>query len=106
VPHRVHLERAAAQGDLWARAQLADGPVCPEPVAHLRSWAYELVGRSGVGMGGLAPLRYSEIEAWARLTGRCVTPRDVAALLALDRVLRQPPGEHEMVPDHDDEEEV
>lgn len=86
----MHLERAAANGDLWARAQL-EGPPCPESLAYLVGWAYELVGRSGVGMSGLAPLRYSEVEAWARVMGREVSPPEVEALMRLDRVLRSPP---------------
>jgi len=90
VPARAHLERAAANGDLWARAEL-QGPACPEVVAYLVPWAYELVGRSGMGMNGLAPLRYSEIEAWSRLTGRVLVPMEVEALIRLDRVLRSPP---------------
>lgn len=38
-------------------------------------------------MLGRLPISYSEIHAWARLTGRQVDPFDVRALRLLDAVL-------------------
>lgn len=97
----MHLERAAAGGSAWARSQLAEPP-CPAPVAHLKDWAYELVGRSGAGMTGLAPLSYQELAAWAHVTGRHVTPLEVLGLMALDRVIRHPPDAETMAGDAED----
>lgn len=44
-------------------------------------------------MNGFAPLSYTTIADWARLTDRTVRPHEVKALLALDRVMRNPPTE-------------
>jgi len=74
-----------------ARAFYAEqliGPAVPESLAYLRDWLFQLVGRSGVGMAGAAPLSYGTIADWARLTGNTPTPDDVEALLYLDAVLR------------------
>lgn len=54
---------------------------------YLIDWVYELFGRSGVGFSGPAPLTYSSIEAWSRLTGTVVSPLEVEALLILDSVM-------------------
>jgi hypothetical protein len=92
VPAREHLERAAANGSAWAMDQL-EPPPAPEALLYLVPWAYELLGRSGAGMNGVAPLSFGTIGEWARLTHRDVTPMEVHALLVLDRTLRQPPKE-------------
>lgn len=55
------------------------------------AWAYELVGRSGAGASGMAPLMYQTIEAWARLTGRDLPePEEVHALVRLDAAILAP----------------
>lgn len=41
-------------------------------------------------MDGLAPLSYTTIADWARLTGRRPLPHEVQALLQLDLVMRHP----------------
>lgn len=65
---------------------------------YLVGWAYALHGRSGVGMAGVAPLGYTTIEAWSRLTGTQLEPYEVNALIALDAVLCSPEtGEEETV---------
>lgn len=88
---RTHWEQKARQGNAEAQAML-DGPPFPWAVDYLYRWLLELFGRSGVGMDGVAPLSYTTIEAWARLTGRTVAPHDVHGLMALDGVLRHPDG--------------
>lgn len=65
-----------------------DVPAFPDCVAYLWRWTIELVGRSGSGMAGAAPLSHEEIRAWAGLTGQHPTPREVGALMKLDRTMR------------------
>lgn len=76
-------------GDRQAAAEL-DGPECPEEAEYLVRWAYELHGRSGVGTGGAAPLSYSEVEAWSRLTGAGPDVLEVEGLMVLDRAMLSP----------------
>jgi hypothetical protein len=90
-PRRVHLQRAAERGDRRAAAAL-EGPEYPEEFVYLYRWALELLGRSGVGMSGYAPLSYGTIADWVRLTGTEIYPHEVRALLQLDAVLRNPEG--------------
>ncbi len=60
---------------------------CPEPppqASHVLAWFLELnQGRGSSGFGPL-PLGWSEIEAWARLTGKELRPQEVALLKRLD----------------------
>jgi hypothetical protein len=58
----------------------------PESVSYLRSWLYEVYGRSGVSMSGAAPLSYETIEGWVRAMGIAPPPTEdeVAALMMLD----------------------
>lgn len=87
--NRAHLEAAARMGDAQAAADL-DGPECPEEAEYLVRAVYELHGRSGVGPGGLAPLSYSELEAYCRLTGFDADALEVDGLMVLDRALLAP----------------
>lgn len=66
------------------------GPERPDALEYLYRWALELVGRSGVGMAGLAPLTYGTVMDWAALTGRRPRPFEVEALMRLDAILRDP----------------
>lgn len=60
-------------------------PEIPAALAHLWEWFIELSAvRSGNGAGP-NPIAFSEVEAWARLTGRLLTPRDVRAIAMLDQ---------------------
>jgi hypothetical protein len=78
----------ARQGDKESIAILGNEPHCPEQVEHLVLWIHQLHGRSGVGMGGLAPLSYSEVEAWARLMDiKDLDPLEVEALVILDSAM-------------------
>lgn len=69
-------------------AEQLRGPTVPASLAYLRDWLYQLVGRSGVGMSGAAPLSYGTVADWARLTGNEPTPDDIDALFFLDAALR------------------
>lgn len=71
-----------------------DGPECPESLEYLLGWTYQLYGRSGVGMDGVAPLSYATVAEWARLMGVTVRPTEIEALMLLDAVMRHP-GEDE-----------
>lgn len=89
---REHLQGLARRGGAAAARARADlsGPSCPAELRYLVGWAMELHGRSGASSVGLAPVSYQSIEAWARLTGRTVTPWDVRALCEIDSVLLYP----------------
>lgn len=67
-----------------------EGPSAPACLEYLRGWLFELHGRSGVGMSGVAPLSYGTIADWTRLTGAIVRPEEVRALIRLDAVLLHP----------------
>lgn len=41
-------------------------------------------------MDGYAPLSYTTVESWARLTGKYPTPDEVEALMEIDRAIREP----------------
>lgn len=83
---REHWKFAAEHGNEDARRKL-QCPEFPEHLAHVWEWARDLHGRSGVGMTGLAPLSYQEIEAWQRLHGIALTSLEVDALIAVDAAL-------------------
>lgn len=85
---REHLQGLIDRGQA-SDADLAafDGPPLPECGRYLLQWLYELHGRSGVSMNGLAPLSYPVIAEWARLTGRDPQPHEVEALIRLDAEL-------------------
>lgn len=84
-------------GSEAAKRKLANAPECPEEMEYLVSWAFDLHGRSGVGMSGAAPLSYTTVESWARLLDIRIEPYEVKALIALENAIRNP---------GDDEEEV
>lgn len=108
LAHEVELRRTREDGTPWLdfwEAAAASGnrdaikklivPRFPESVGYLREWAYELRGRSGVGMEGVAPLTYLTISAWAELTDRQIEPHEVTALLAMDAALsKREPSEN------------
>lgn len=77
-------------GNLRAILRLAPPWPIPEAVAHLWRWAVELHGRSGGGMGGLMPLSYSELRAWAKLRDIRIRPHEVDALIRIDAVMLHP----------------
>lgn len=76
-------------GHAGAMASLEEPPF-PEALRYLQKWLYEVHGRSGASMGGLAPLSYGCITEWMALTGADPTGYEVEALLLLDAVLRHP----------------
>jgi len=82
--YREHCERAAF---LSARArEELQGPELPPGCGYVWTWFCELHAARGGNGYGPNPISYAEIEAWARLTGRHLTPWEVAALRVLDQV--------------------
>lgn len=82
---RSHLEAVYRQtGKIPAR--LAEIPPMPEQLAYVWAWFCELErARTGNGFG-LNPLSYTEIKAWADLSGSNVEPWEVAVLKRFDAV--------------------
>ena len=76
-------------GDAGAVKRLATTE-CPEGLEYLRDWTYALFGRSGVGMDGVAPLSWRELEAWERGTRYEPSLMDKVMLMRLDAILRHP----------------
>lgn len=92
-----HLESAWRQKQYAPAAMPQKLRVPPIPAAldYLWDWFCELSGlRTGHG-GGANPIQPSEIEAWARSTGRSPAPRDVRALLRLDQEFFSVLAEHD-----------
>lgn len=71
--------------DAW-RAKL-EGPESPESLQYLTDILYQMHGRSGVGMSGLAPLSYDTIARWCELHETRLSSLEVNALVMLDSVL-------------------
>lgn len=87
-PLREHLTHAAKHVASLA-AELVP-PVLPAACRQVWGWWTELAhARPQSGLGGLGPLPYSELAAWATLTGRVVAPIEVEALQAMDAAWRQ-----------------
>jgi len=78
---REHLEVAARQNDSIAEKLI--GPDLPELFADLWEGFIELDRARGHGP---SPLSYSDIESWARLTGRRLSTLELALLIELDRL--------------------
>jgi hypothetical protein len=72
-----------------------EAPECPESLRYLLGWIHALHGRSGVGMSSLAPLSWTTIESWSRLTGNIPDQEDLDALFLLDAIMLTPPKEGE-----------
>lgn len=89
VSYRDELEASAKNGNPVAIAKL-EPPDYPESLEYLRDWARELVGRSGVGMDGAAPLSWECLRAWSDVTGNRFTAEEASALMLLDGAMRHP----------------
>ena len=89
-------------GSESAIRELAKEPDCPEAITYLVEWSFDLYGRSGVGLEGVAPLSNTELVHWSFLRGVRLEPYEVEALMTFDRILRNPEkerntGESELV---------
>ena len=77
---------------------LAGGPECPQPLRYLLADLYAVHGRSGMTQAGIAPLAWTTLDAWSRLTGLTLAREEIDALFTLDTVLSHP-GEMQAVTD-------
>jgi hypothetical protein len=78
-------------------AELLEGPGLPLEAAYLWGWFLELsVTRPAGGLGGgPSAIAYTEMLAWAQLTGRRPAPWEVEWLGHLDRVWMAGNEKHE-----------
>jgi hypothetical protein len=90
------MQEERARRGLPGAQEALDGPLFPTDLEYLYGYASELVGRSGHGMSGLAPVSNREIEAFERLHGITLEPFEVEAIYRLDGVMRNPPKEEEV----------
>lgn len=67
-------------------AELLQGPGLPAEAAYLWEWFLELSAARPSGGFGPSAIAYSEILAWAQLTGRRPVPWEVRWIGHLDRV--------------------
>jgi hypothetical protein len=91
---RDNLEVAATRGNMVARRMLI-GPARPIALEYLWSWFMELRVGAGQGFNGIAPLTWTELDAWARLTQTRPYPHEVKALFSLDLIARNPESSEE-----------
>jgi hypothetical protein len=81
----VHLLDVEKQTGRKPESLAAAQEPLPDAVAYILDWFYELNRcRSGNGFGGINRITYTEIAAWASLTGRIPTAEEVECLLLLD----------------------
>lgn len=86
VTLRENLEQVVKATQGKVRPPELDPPECPHELLHLWEWFADLSGarpHTGFGPG---PLPFSEIQAWANLTGHRPTPWEVGVLKRLDGV--------------------
>lgn len=95
--NRQHLEVKAKHSAI-ARKQLED-PEFPLGCAHVWIWFAELNevrgGTAGTSGWIPSPIGFAEIDAWARLTQRQLSPSEIALLRSIDRIWLAPEDEGE-----------
>lgn len=100
MPLGKHLENAARHAPALRR-KLDAGPALPLECLHVWTWFLELNETRGgsAGAGGVflpQPLRFVELDAWARLTGRRPTETETHLLRAIDRLWLSAPEDPEL----------
>ena len=85
---RAHWDEAARRGSEYARALLDGWPEYPESLAYLDGWYQDISAGRREGMYAIAPLTWSDIDAWIRRTGVEPYPHESRALLTLDAAFR------------------
>lgn len=83
MTRREHYQGLARQG---ADVPELHGPDLPEAARYLMEWFGQLHSTRPGGPSGPAPLRYTEIKAWAELTGRKLSWWEVETIKRLDRL--------------------
>lgn len=77
--HLASIERQTG------RSVGAEAPDLPFPLRHVWDWYVgELAPRRSSSGLGANPISYTDVEAWARLTGRTPTPMEIRILMRLD----------------------
>jgi hypothetical protein len=79
APLEAHYRQLERTMPGFKRPQL---PAIPETLAHVWAWFCDL----DAGRAGKAPISWSDLKAWAELTGRTPRPWEVHLLRKLDRV--------------------
>jgi hypothetical protein len=92
---RAHLSKLAERGNARAIA-LLEVPEPPEDLLYLVRYADELARGRRVGMNGPESIGWTDMHAWAVMTGRQLEPEEVHAVMLIDDV-RLHPGELEGV---------
>jgi hypothetical protein len=82
--HLASIERQTGK-----RVHLAEEevPAVPWPLQHVWNDFMVLTARRSSSGFGMNPLSYAEIEAWARLTSRTLSPMETRLLMRLDDCL-------------------
>lgn len=81
-----------------AYAMLYEGPRCPAWLEYYLDHAYKLVGRSGEGMNGAAPLSWRELGAYQRETTWRFWPGEKDLLMRIDSLIRKTARDAVVVP--------
>ena len=62
-------------------------PPIPAALDYLWGWFCELSAARSSSANGPNPISFSEMAAWAALTGKALLPRDVRAIAQIDQAL-------------------
>jgi hypothetical protein len=77
-------EHLAALGADGFDVEQFRGPPAPAGVEYVVEWFAELSTARGSNGFSQSPITYAEIDAWARLTGRSLSPFEVDLLRVMD----------------------
>jgi hypothetical protein len=86
---RDNLEQAAERGNPVA-IRLLRAPRQSIALEYLWSWFLEIRVGAGQSLSGIAPLTWTEVDAWARCAKTRPYPHEIKALFSLDIVARDP----------------
>jgi len=82
VPMRAHLEQIEKSTGVAPEGLKTSE--FPPAAAHVLGWFWELNACRGSNGFGANPISYSEISAWASLTGHIMRPAEVRLLRVID----------------------
>ena len=77
-----HLEAVVDQGGEWPEEFPL--PEIPMEAIDIWDWYWDMRSANGSGFGGPEPVKYTEMEAWSRLTNTELPPGCVRLLRVLD----------------------
>lgn len=64
------------------------GPDFPEALEYVWEWFQDLSAHRRSSEFGIESISFTDMDAWARLTGHAPTPQEVSLLIELDRTYR------------------